>query len=344
MRYYPGTMNRQKNAPRYLHFNLGMGLIALFSLFANVYTISILIRIDSSTGQGANEIFPFGATKEWGATLIETGIKSPSNSGDGDTQSQTRRTLSEETPMPWPKPDDWEIFGYYKTRHHFQCKEYAHDRTKALPSLEDWKYFRNVYKKFVDKTARFDDPVPPTMGYTLSKMLGPAPIYAAYSDKGGRGLFASRDIKKGELVLDGNQSDFSFPDAMAWRRFIFNLPRDKACDMIDWAWTQQTEKGGKTKVLSAINISILLNSHKTYYNVIPKSSYSQKMYATRDIKKDEELLGDYSIYRTTWNKVGLGYAKDHIKETKKWKRLKSRLEVDETGREHLRMFLNVLEE
>ena len=210
----------------------------------------------------------------------------------------------------WSKPNYWKQMGFYDIRHHFHCKEYAHDQTKPLPSLEDWQFLRRQYKQIVDPTnANIDkDPIPPTDGYTLLKdKKGPPPFYAELSKDGrGRGLFASRDIQKGELVHNGNQSDFIFPDAQAWRTFIFSLPRKKACDMIDWTWTQKTELNGPFHIFSAMNISILLNDgDEDEQNVMPKSDASSFMYATKDIKKGEELLTDYYIYDTVWDKVGL---------------------------------------
>lgn len=178
-----------------------------------------------------------------------------------------------------------------------------------------------MVKLYVDEDLYFDDPVPPTEGYSHGKG-GPPPYYAAHSADGrGRGLFASRDIKKGELIHDGGPGDIIFPNGMSWRRLIFNLPRNKACDMIDWSWTQQMEEGGDFRIFSATNISIMNNSGKKQSrNMSPKSSYcdrerydfrggetcSSKMYALRDIKKGEELLFDYSLYPTVWHKVGLG--------------------------------------
>lgn len=206
----------------------------------------------------------------------------------------------------WPKPNNWESLRFGDIRHHFKCKVYAHDQTKPLPTIEDWTMFQSKYKDNVDKTAKFEDPVLPTMGYTIGDG-GPPPFYAKHSlDGRGRGLFASRNIKKGELVHDGTTSDVLFPDAMTWRHFIFSLPRNKACDMIDWTWTQKTEEDGAFKIFSAINISILFNSGgSTSSNVNPRSSTSSKFYATREVAMGEELLCTYGLYDTVWRKVGL---------------------------------------
>ena len=42
-------------------------------------------------------------------------------------------------------------------------------------------------------------------------------------------------------------------------------------------------------------------------NTVPKDPTSSKMFATRDIMKDEEILTDYEVYETSWRKVGMAY-------------------------------------
>ena len=63
----------------------------------------------------------------------------------------------------------------------------------------------------VDAGAVFDDPVPPTVGYTLDGR-GAQPYYPKLLKGMGRGLFASRDILKGEIIQRGTRSDITFPD------------------------------------------------------------------------------------------------------------------------------------
>jgi hypothetical protein len=196
----------------------------------------------------------------------------------------------------------WEKFGFHDIREHFACEDYSSNLEKPLPSLEDWEYLRNRYIEIVDKDAVFEDPVPPTEGYTFDEN-GPPPYYASHG-KRGRDLFASRDIKQGELIQDGE-----FPGGEAWRLYVFSLPRKRACDIADWSWTQKATTDGKYKLFSAMNISILLNGADSIYevNVKPSSSISSsRFYALRDIKKGEELLTDYDVYDTVWEEVGLG--------------------------------------
>ena len=221
------------------------------------------------------------------------------------TRKQWLRFLDQKGETVLPKPNGWEKFGFDDIREHFACEEYSHNLEKPLLTLEDWEYLRNMYIEIVDNDAVFDDAVPPTEGYTYDEN-GPPPYYAAHGERG-RGLFASRDIKQGELIHDGNKSDIVFPGADAWRLYVLSLPRYRACDVIDWSWTQKTSSDGKYKLFSAMNISILLNGAGYIHemNVKPLSSISSLFYALRDIKKGEELLTDYDAYDTVWEEVGL---------------------------------------
>ncbi|KAL9186319.1 hypothetical protein ACHAXT_005557 [Thalassiosira profunda] len=212
-------------------------------------------------------------------------------------------------------PDGWEEYDYNDIRDHFGCKHRSRDDSKSLPSLEDWNFMRKKFTEVVDNDKEWDDPVPPTLGYSLERHIPvPPPYYAKVSEHavgGGRGLFASRDIDEGELVHDGTRSDVIFPDAIAWRRFVFSLPREFACDSTDWHWMQRLEEDGPYFLLAGINISSLMNSGGKEFgpgrspNALPDSPTSGKFYATRDIAKNEEILTDYDAYYTNWSEVGL---------------------------------------
>ncbi|KAL7525207.1 hypothetical protein ACHAXR_000903 [Thalassiosira sp. AJA248-18] len=130
------------------------------------------------------------------------------------------------------------------------------DNAKPLPRIEDWQLMRDTFIQVVDTTPKKrwkDDPIPPTLGYSLQPGIPiPPPYHAKFSSGKGRGLFASRDIAKGELVHDGDVTDVIFPDAIAWRRFVFSLPRDFACDMTDWNWMQRHEEGDRTLCMRVV--------------------------------------------------------------------------------------------
>jgi hypothetical protein len=213
---------------------------------------------------------------------------------------------------PVPRPKGWHLWGYHTFKEEFNCSGYVEDETKPIPTMEYWQTMLDAYNQVVDPTYKFDDLVPPTQGYRLNED-GPQPYYAKLSPGKGRGVFASRDIKKGEIVHDGTKSDIVFPDALSWKRLMFALPRKMACDNAEWTFIQQREKDGPMLILSSLNIAILMNegNNGTEVNVEPQaedgnfSEYSSVFYATRDIKKDEEILMDYDDYPTDYDDAGL---------------------------------------
>ena len=81
----------------------------------------------------------------------------------------------------------------------------------------------------------------------------------------------------------------------------FFLPRSMACDAMDWTWTQ----GGELR--TCMDIAILMNAAnwKSENKTEPNLNANVEMYATRDIKKGEELLYNYGSKDQDWKSVGL---------------------------------------
>ena len=210
-------------------------------------------------------------------------------------------------------PEKWERMTLGELRKYYACSEYAKDQTKTLPTLEDWMFLKKQYRELIDdKPVILDSPVSPQEGYSFGPSddgKTPPPYYADRSEGKGRGLFASRRIKKGELVHDGPRSNVMFPDAASFRLLVVSLPRKTACDITEWAWTQSLEKvdDGKLRIFVDLNIAALMNSSRGKPNIAPVSETTTQMYATRDIEEGEEILYNYGVYSTDWDAVGLGY-------------------------------------
>jgi SET domain-containing protein len=86
---------------------------------------------------------------------------------------------------------------------------------------------------------------------------------------------------------------------------MFALPREMACDTSEWMFTQRFDKDGPMRIVSSLNIAILMNEgdNQTEVNVEPENDYSSVLRAMRDIKEGEEILMDYSDYPTEFNKA-----------------------------------------
>ncbi len=198
-----------------------------------------------------------------------------------------------EFPSPTKRlPNKWQHFSFDEIYSHYDCKAQAQDKSKPLPSLAQWLFLRQQYKKYVDDTIIFDDPVPPTLGYSYDDSHNPPPFYARLDPIKGRGLYASRDIQRLEVVHHWSGHDVTFPDAYSFRQFVFSLPKRMACDVIDWAWSRKLHENGPEAICLSINIASLMNSGEGpgEVNVSINSSTSDSFFATRDIRKDEEIL------------------------------------------------------
>eukprot|EP00581_Thalassiosira_minuscula_P020136 CAMPEP_0183719080 /NCGR_PEP_ID=MMETSP0737-20130205/12162_1 /TAXON_ID=385413 /ORGANISM="Thalassiosira miniscula, Strain CCMP1093" /LENGTH=335 /DNA_ID=CAMNT_0025948767 /DNA_START=66 /DNA_END=1073 /DNA_ORIENTATION=+ len=257
-------------------------------------------------------LFPVDLSFLGGVFLVGLEVDSTkSSAGAALTKTAAQQHHVRRTESRFPK--NWKHYSYNDIRDHFHCRKRSKDNTKSLPTLEEWNFMREIFVQVVDPNKKWeDDPVPPTLGYSLEKGIpAPPPYYPKASPGKGRGLFATRDIAKGELVHDGTHSDVIFPDAIAWRRYVFSLPREMACDCTDWHWMQKLQEGGPYYMLAGINISSLMNSGGIEFgpgrepNALPQSPTSGKFYATRDIRKHEEILTDYDSYYTNWREVGL---------------------------------------
>ena len=225
-----------------------------------------------------------------------------------DAEAESRLSLDE---SDWPK--GWDKMTHREVEASLSCKEVHRNSDNPLPSIDDWTVMRYAYARVVDPRWTFDDPVPPTEGFSFHEQYHDPPPYVARMSPGkGRGLFASRRIKKGELVhRGGNQGDVEFTGGGdKWRRYMFSLPRLLACQIASWHWTQQTKEGGDLRHFVNLNIAALMNTggggYKVKENVRPEpDDYSMLLYATRDIEEGEEILMDYDVYDTNFKKVGL---------------------------------------
>jgi hypothetical protein len=223
-------------------------------------------------------------------------------------------------------PNEWNDWSLSDFKHEFMCRHHFNRESFSLYTWDQWEVLRTTFNKVVAEESEgavvdFNkDPVPPTKGYSFGGISGNTPpFYADQTDRGSRGLFASRNIKKGELVHDGTDTDITFPSVQSFRKFMFALPKkDMACDVTEWVWTQRKDEkqdGGKMYIMSVFNIAIYMNDAVEAgkeVNALPKKvneeeDWWHKLYATKDIEKGEEILTHYAHYDDAWDKVGLGH-------------------------------------
>lgn len=140
------------------------------------------------------------------------------------------------------------------------------------------------------------------------------------SEEKGRGLRAARDIREGELVLRITNNTIVITDSFTYRKFMFAVEErfpTFACDIMTWNWCQDLDdKGEKFGIVVDLNDNNLLNTgdEETGANVWcgtygEEDSCDMKnltFYAARDIRKGEELLGDYGEFVSSHSRDELG--------------------------------------
>lgn len=187
-----------------------------------------------------------------------------------------------------------------------------------------------IHKARDDLPAREGGEVTDIGSRGVSAVVVPARIGDAGPGKG-RGLFATEPISRGTLVIDlENGSAGIFKEGHAWREFAVSLPRETACNFIEWSWVQTIPprneidddvRNGLT-ILVAFDESNLMNSadwDDVEANVRCGSPPLRKgsergpcrfhYYAAHDIAAGEELLINYSEFEDVsqqgWIDIGL---------------------------------------
>ena len=112
-----------------------------------------------------------------------------------------------------------------------------------------WILLREKYwDKVGISTFPIFDPHPPLWytGHTLDK---------------GRGLFSSRDIRKGELVYNGTSYYAHFPDGPSWQKHFLTAPdKDTRCDLIEWSWIQDLGANDTKVIIISLGEGSLMNN------------------------------------------------------------------------------------
>eukprot|EP00574_Skeletonema_japonicum_P010995 CAMPEP_0201730370 /NCGR_PEP_ID=MMETSP0593-20130828/21964_1 /ASSEMBLY_ACC=CAM_ASM_000672 /TAXON_ID=267983 /ORGANISM="Skeletonema japonicum, Strain CCMP2506" /LENGTH=220 /DNA_ID=CAMNT_0048222899 /DNA_START=372 /DNA_END=1034 /DNA_ORIENTATION=- len=216
----------------------------------------------------------------------------------------------------------------------FECDEALFATTRPWWTSDQWREVRDIYRTVAKKnkggTYQMSEDV-----FDFSQIAEP---FQASEEKG-RGLKAARDIRQGEIVLRTTNNTVAFNDALAYRKFLFALEErfpTFACDIILWNWVQYLDDEVATLgIVVDLNDNNLLNSQdkKAKANVMcgvppvtgfaswlmwPRRLFNGKedsyecdmtnltFYASRNIRKGDELLGEYGDFETNrYDEMGL---------------------------------------
>jgi len=180
--------------------------------------------------------------------------------------------------------------------HHWDCDE-IFKTPRPIHSKETWAHTRKVYQAVVgeeDSTVQDDEKVD---GFHV-------PVVSKQSPGKGRGIYAGRDIKKGEIIWTGvNSARFRWGDD--YREFLNSIEPHLACDVLQWAYVQDMgDEDDDLRVTVDLDDGSFCNDGDGEPNkgCDPDlaDGYSggckKNYFALRDIKEGEEFLCDYSSF------------------------------------------------
>merc|ERR1711957_746637 len=67
-------------------------------------------------------------------------------------------------------------------------------------------------------------------------------IKAEQAEGKGRGVYITEPVKKGQLVWTATKQSARFKDGSSYKEFLFTIPVDLACDVMQWAYVQSFGK------------------------------------------------------------------------------------------------------
>ena len=193
-----------------------------------------------------------------------------------------------------------------KLRDYWDCDEVFSQETRPLYTQQDWTYLRDFYRREGTK-------VKIAQGFNRNGFI---PLFHAGLTTNGkeRGIFATRDIKAGEMVYGGKYNYAFFKDGASYRKFLNSMPNHMACDVMQWAWIQSLVNDVYDKlIVLKLDESSFTNqgSGKKDNNIgCPKGMNCKTNpfddFALHDLKKGEELLKSYgSFAENLWHEFGL---------------------------------------
>lgn len=200
-----------------------------------------------------------------------------------------------------------------------------------LQNLKDqWKIMREKYENEVNL-------VPLNPDGATSAIVVPNRIGDAGRNKG-RGVFATESIPKDALIIDlDNGNTGIFKVGHSWREFAASLPREMACNFIEWSWVQTLVVTPTMKVRNGLTIFISFDESNLMNNAdwddvdanvrcgSPPKHMGEEWgpcrfhyYAARDITAGEEMLLNYGDFEDVsqqgWVEIGLSGGRQEQEE------------------------------
>jgi len=218
-------------------------------------------------------------------------------------------------------PADEQSFDHDDLKRYFGCNK-LFKTPRPVITDDEWRNFRDLYNEFVDAEYSSSQYPNGPETYKVGKSWSGSPVHGNTTPDKGRGLAASRDIRKGDLIFTGTNNTLVFETGPAWRKFLLHLfyapPPDDvytegfACDMVAWSWNQRVPKDGPIAIVVDVDSSSLLNkpskgeTHNIQCGKDGEEGCGMDYYAVRDIWEGEEILCHYSDFANPrWHTFGL---------------------------------------
>ncbi|KAL3783458.1 hypothetical protein HJC23_008650 [Cyclotella cryptica] len=189
-------------------------------------------------------------------------------------------------------------FTFQSLYEHLNCYPHAINQSKPLYTPAMYQHMKDKYTELTGQTL----PIQSNDNSTF---------HISTSEHAGRGVFASRNISKGEILpFDSTCSVVFFDDGLLWKTYVVSLPREMGCDVMEWTWTQHVYVEGNVRLCLSIGEgdSFLNDADLDEdVNIAPTNGTSMKFYAVRDIRMGEELIYDYEVFEPSeYERFGLG--------------------------------------
>ena len=106
------------------------------------------------------------------------------------------------------------------------------DEQRPVHSMDTWMHLRQAYEDAVGGHSKSSiSPISRGNGFGI-------PIEARRISDHGRGVFATKGAKEGDLVWAARNQSAHFGTGATYRKFLATIDKDLACDVLQWAYVQ----------------------------------------------------------------------------------------------------------
>lgn len=243
-------------------------------------------------------------------------ICSPTLVSAADTEEEQEVVCNEDgvcnnsnsTELSWWEDPEVKLLEMWEL---LDCGDLFEEDDRPVHNESTWMLMRGAYIASVKGEINME-------AYDKKQLYGngfpPGSMEVKVFEEKGRGVYATKSFKKGELVWSDIFSA-CFKDGMAYRLFLGSLPVDLACDVFEWAYSGETygvcvdlDEG------SLINHSTIKKENERDWETGEGEEQPNigiidyEHIAIRDINPGDELLIDYGDFaeESGWEHLGLG--------------------------------------